>query len=190
MLMEFTITVLPQEKQFVCQPGETILNASIRANINISYGCRQGLCGSCVGSIISGQTHYLSEPIAVQGISHNQILFCQAIPLTNVTIKLDQSRSDKSDEIKSVSARIKTVETKQKIISMGLQISAIDEFEMQSLDGFLILSNSNKYWIVIQEINKTDNITNIKFDSAPAIKKARFKSNDIIKLQGPYRSIS
>jgi ferredoxin len=188
--MEFTITLLSQDRQFPCQPGETILNAAIRSNVNISYGCRQGLCGSCLGSLVKGQSHYISKPIAAQGLSGNQLLFCQAIPLTNVTIEMARSRSDNNDEVKTVSARIKTVQYLEQYISLGLQISVNDEIEIGSSDGFIIFSNSAKYWIVVQEIIKTNNISNIKFEQTFDVKKAGFKSNNLIKLQGPYRSFS
>jgi ferredoxin len=183
--MEFAITVLPKHRTFFCQPGETILNAAIRANINISYGCRQGLCGSCEGSLIKGQTYYPSEPMAAKGLKNNQILFCRAIPLTNISIEPNQSRRDTDCEIKTVSARIKTIE---QFTSMGLQISVNDEIEIKSSDGLIVLGNSDKYWIVIQEVTRAGNVTTIKFEAHSNIKKTRFKPNDLIKLQGPYRS--
>ncbi|OYY81230.1 MAG: CDP-6-deoxy-delta-3,4-glucoseen reductase, partial [Methylophilales bacterium 16-45-9] len=64
--------------------------SAIEAGFNIPYGCRNGACGSCKGTILSGEVDYgdyarsaLSEDEKEQG----KALFCCARPLSDLTIE-------------------------------------------------------------------------------------------------------
>jgi ferredoxin len=46
------------EASFEVFPGETILEAAIRADIDIPYSCRSGTCRTCLSKVESGEiTH-------------------------------------------------------------------------------------------------------------------------------------
>jgi CDP-4-dehydro-6-deoxyglucose reductase len=57
--MSFQITVQSSSnsnltKTFDCQAGETLLDAALRAQIVLPYGCKNGACGSCKGKVLQG----------------------------------------------------------------------------------------------------------------------------------------
>jgi CDP-4-dehydro-6-deoxyglucose reductase len=69
---------------------ETVLESAIEAGFNIPYGCRNGACGSCKGTILSGEVDYgdyarsaLTEDEKAAG----KALFCCAKPLSDLTIE-------------------------------------------------------------------------------------------------------
>jgi CDP-4-dehydro-6-deoxyglucose reductase len=82
---------LPEGDQFACPADQPILNAAHAADILISYSCRSGQCGSCLGQVIAGDTSYpdgiplaTSESEARAG----RVLFCSAYAVSDLVIEL------------------------------------------------------------------------------------------------------
>ena len=89
--MSFLITVSPGGDQFDCPQHTTILAAALKANMLISYGCRNGQCGSCQGRVVEGKIEYpqgLPDAISESDSARGEALFCSACPLTDLTIEL------------------------------------------------------------------------------------------------------
>jgi ferredoxin len=49
------------EATFEVLPGETILEAAIRADIDIPYSCRSGTCRTCLSKVESGEIRHDPE---------------------------------------------------------------------------------------------------------------------------------
>lgn len=78
-----------------CRPGETVLDALLRENINIPHGCKAGVCQSCVVQSLDAK-----PPEKAQGTlkdtlkSSGHFLACQCHPEQSMTLKLsNQSTS-------------------------------------------------------------------------------------------------
>ena len=52
------VTIQPSGISFDVEPGETILEAAERADIDFPFRCRQGVCTSCVCKTVSGEVSY------------------------------------------------------------------------------------------------------------------------------------
>lgn len=88
--MSYQITIKPSGHVYQAKAYETVLESAIEAGFNIPYGCRNGACGSCKGTILSGEVDYgeyarsaLTEDEKQQGMA----LFCCARPLSDLTIE-------------------------------------------------------------------------------------------------------
>ena len=88
--MTYQITIQPSGHTCSAKVYETVLESAIEAGFNIPYGCRNGACGSCKGTILSGEVDYgdyarsaLSEEEKAAG----KALFCCARPLSDLTIE-------------------------------------------------------------------------------------------------------
>lgn len=87
----FTLTI--EQNNFACQPDETVLDALLRENINLSFACKKGTCHSCMVR----STDVTPPPSAQSGlkntlIKQNYFLACQCYPEQDMHIKLpDQS---------------------------------------------------------------------------------------------------
>jgi len=88
--MTYQITIQSSGHSYSGKASETVLESAIGAGFNIPYGCRNGACGSCKGTILSGEVDYgdyaesaLSETEKAAG----KALFCCARPLTDLTIE-------------------------------------------------------------------------------------------------------
>ncbi|MGP0061049.1 MAG: 1,2-phenylacetyl-CoA epoxidase subunit PaaE [Beijerinckiaceae bacterium] len=81
-----------QRKEIPVAEGEAVLDAALRAGIDLPYACKGGMCCSCRAKLVGGQAemdvNYSLEPWELDA---GFILTCQAHPLTErVTIDYDQ----------------------------------------------------------------------------------------------------
>jgi CDP-4-dehydro-6-deoxyglucose reductase len=82
---------MPTGEQFDCLAQESILAAAHAANILISYSCRSGQCGSCLGKLLSGEIEYpkgLPDALGEQRYAAGYALFCSARAASDLVIEL------------------------------------------------------------------------------------------------------
>ena len=68
-----------------------MLTAAHAANILISYSCRSGQCGSCLGRLLEGEVNYPSgqpDALSEQQMADGYALFCSAYPVSDLIIEL------------------------------------------------------------------------------------------------------
>jgi tetrachlorobenzoquinone reductase len=51
---EFTVVLAKSGGEIAVRRGETILEALLNANIDVSYSCEQGVCGACEVRFLCG----------------------------------------------------------------------------------------------------------------------------------------
>jgi CDP-4-dehydro-6-deoxyglucose reductase, E3 len=80
--MSFQITLQPGSHSFPCEADQTVLDAALKAGFLLPYGCRNGACGSCKGSVAAGTIDWgnyaggvLSDGEKAQG----KALFCKTM---------------------------------------------------------------------------------------------------------------
>jgi len=89
----YQVTVLPGGERFGCAANQPLLNAAHAANILISYSCRGGRCGSCLGRVVDGEVVYpggLPEALSEAQQASGFALFCSAYALSDLSIELLQ----------------------------------------------------------------------------------------------------
>jgi CDP-4-dehydro-6-deoxyglucose reductase len=89
----YQVTVKPSGESFDCPAHKSILNAAHAADILISYSCRSGQCGSCLGKVLRGKVEYfggLPDAISEQEVTEGYVLFCSAFAVSDLTIELIQ----------------------------------------------------------------------------------------------------
>jgi CDP-4-dehydro-6-deoxyglucose reductase len=95
--MAFLITLQNTDQPFFAKAYDTILDSAVSAGHNIPYGCRNGTCGSCKGTILAGSVDY--GDYAQNALTENEkaagkALFCCARPLSDLTIQCRESLPD------------------------------------------------------------------------------------------------
>jgi CDP-4-dehydro-6-deoxyglucose reductase len=88
--MTYQITIQPSGHSYTAKAYETVLESAIGAGFNIPYGCRNGACGSCKGSILSGEVDYgdyAASALTEAEKAAGKALFCCSRPLTDLTIE-------------------------------------------------------------------------------------------------------
>lgn len=94
--MSFTVRIEPSGHAFSVEREETLLDAALRQNVGLPYGCRNGACGSCVGTLVEGEVSYPSgKTTALDGQPESACLLCQAVPRSDVrcrVVELEQAQ--------------------------------------------------------------------------------------------------
>ena len=98
--MSFTVQVKPSGHQFTTRGGESILDAAERQGIQLPYGCRNGLCGSCSGTLLSGSLNYPEEVEEDELSAHDEgyCLPCKAVATSDVVIHIKEVETEKQSE--------------------------------------------------------------------------------------------
>jgi CDP-4-dehydro-6-deoxyglucose reductase len=107
--MGFQVSVQPSQHSFQAQPEETILDAALRHGLCLPYGCRDGVCGSCRGKVLSGQVAHgkatldaLSEADRRSG----NALFCCAMACSDLVIESREVTSVADIPVRTLPARV------------------------------------------------------------------------------------
>jgi NAD(P)H-flavin reductase/ferredoxin len=93
---EFHVMVHPDNRIVATQPGETLLDAALRDEIPFPFDCRNGGCGVCKCSILSGRVDYgiyQSTALSKDEIAAGKALACCATPLSDVEIEYVPQRA-------------------------------------------------------------------------------------------------
>lgn len=88
--MSHQVTIQPSGRVFTVPDGETILSAAIDAGINLPYGCRNGTCGACKGTVLSGTVDFgshQSNALSDAEKSAGRALFCCATAESDLSIE-------------------------------------------------------------------------------------------------------
>ncbi len=109
--MSFKIKVVPSNHQFSAGADESILDAAERQGIVLPYGCRNGLCGTCAGTLLSGAVSYPDGmEDSLEGRPDDQCLPCQARPASDVTLQIHEVESEKEIEVRTLPCKVSQVE--------------------------------------------------------------------------------
>ncbi len=113
--MSSSVTLLPGQQVISVNDRESILDAALRAGINLPHSCKGGHCASCRARILSGSVRYPSEVppgITPQEQAEGYALLCQARPASaELTIEVRQTHAPTADtQVRSIPCRIEHME--------------------------------------------------------------------------------
>lgn len=111
--MTLQITIQPSGHVFACDADETVLQAAMRADLMIPYGCRNGACGTCKGRILDGDVDYgphQSSTLTDDEKRRGLALFCCARPKTDLVIEVREVRRAGDIQIKRLPCRIESID--------------------------------------------------------------------------------
>ena len=103
----FTVKIEPSGHSFPVARDETILDAALRHNIGLPYGCRNGNCGSCVASLVEGDVGYPDgNTDALEGAGADACLVCQAVPASDLVLRVREVESAAQIEVRTLPVRV------------------------------------------------------------------------------------
>ena len=107
------VTIQPSNHVFTVQAGETILDAALREGYVISYGCRNGACGTCKGKVLAGSVDYGTYQESALTDAEKRLgmaLFCQAKPLGDVVIQCREIGATRDIQVKTLPCRVQKMQ--------------------------------------------------------------------------------
>ncbi|MEW5965485.1 MAG: CDP-6-deoxy-delta-3,4-glucoseen reductase [Pseudomonadota bacterium] len=111
--MPYQVTIQPSGHRFTVDEDETLLEAALREGYALPYGCRNGACGACKGTVLAGQVDYGSySPNALKADEKAQgrALFCRAKPCSDMVIEVKEIGAAKDIVVKTLPCRVEKLE--------------------------------------------------------------------------------
>ena len=86
--MSHQISIEASDVSFACEPGQSVLDAALKAGIDLPYSCRKGVCGNCVGAIAQGDVAGVGgAAITNEACGPGQVLYCMCAPASDVVLR-------------------------------------------------------------------------------------------------------
>jgi len=106
--MSHRITVANTDISFSCASGTSLLDAAKQAGYEIPYSCRNGICGSCKGKVVSGEyrVNQAQHGLSAQEQAEGYALFCQAQPESDLEITVRSIARHDPDATKQLAAKL------------------------------------------------------------------------------------
>lgn len=111
--MPYQVIIQPSGHRFTVDEDETILEAALREGFALPYGCRNGACGACKGTVLAGQVDYgtysanaLKDDEKTQG----RALFCRAKPCSDVIIEVKEIGAARDIVVKTLPCRVEKLD--------------------------------------------------------------------------------
>lgn len=128
------VTLLPSQQVLSVEEGETILDAALRAGLNLPHSCKGGHCSSCRARIRDGKVSYLrGRPLGLLESEENEgyALLCQAhAASTDLSIEVREIRPPVAEvQVKSLPCRIERLQLlAPDVMSVFLRLPATEVF--------------------------------------------------------------
>ena len=195
--MSFKVTVPATGHTFIVEQGESVLEAALRQGIGLPYGCRNGACGKCAGELMSGDIEYAEElrSMALDEQQQGKTLFCQALPKSDLEIKVREITSGQDIEVKTLPCRVEAMELLTHDI-MKLELKLPETERLQFLAGQYIeflLKDGKRRAFSIANAPHDDRLIELHIRHVPDGQFGDYvfdgmKVKELLRLEGPLGS--
>jgi len=107
--MSNKVLLLPSNVEFFVQEEQTILDASLAANITLEYSCNNGQCGECKAILKSGVVNKKNHAADIK-LKEDQILTCMSYPSSDLVIQAEYVKELQNIKIKTVPAKVAAIQ--------------------------------------------------------------------------------
>jgi CDP-4-dehydro-6-deoxyglucose reductase, E3 len=129
------VRLVPEGRSFTVRRGQTVLDASLDAGLNLPHSCKSGHCTSCRARLVSGEIEYpRGRPV---GITESEsgaglVLLCQAHARSPLVIEARRIASVADVEIKTLPCRIeRLVRLSPDVMQVFLRLPAVEALAFQ-----------------------------------------------------------
>ncbi len=133
--MSFKVKIARSGHEFEVAPDETVLDAAIRQDIGLPYGCRNGFCGACMATLVSGEVSYPEgEPDKLLDAPEDACLPCQAVPLSDLVLDVEEIETPEAIKPKVLPVKVARIDhLADDVLRLWLKLP--DEQRLQFLAG-------------------------------------------------------
>ena len=200
--MSYQVTLKTSGKQFTVNQDETILEAALRQNINLPYGCKNGACGSCKGKVVEGQvTHgqHSESAMSCADETGGATLFCCSHPQSDLLIEAREVQGAGDIAIRKVPCRVNAISRHGSDVAiLKLQLPASERFQFlagQYLE-FLLKDGQRRAYSIANapeqegplELHIRHLPGGLFTDFVFGAKDPALKEKDILRFEGPLGS--
>lgn len=114
--MSYKITVKPSGHSFEAEPSETLLQAGLRAGLNLTHNCANGSCGECRARLLSGAVaphHHFDYHFTELEKQQGWFLMCSCQAAADVVVEAHESGTAAEIAEQQIHAKVSRVERLQ-----------------------------------------------------------------------------
>lgn len=191
--MSFNVRTEPGGHAFDVEPGESLLAAALHHGVGLPYGCRNGQCGSCAAKLLQGDVAYPNGmPEALLGQPAGICLTCQAVPESDLVIKVAEVQTAAEVDVRTLPCRVVGKEQlNHDVVRLYLKLpdnQRLQFFAGQYLD--FILRDGRKRAFSIANAPHDDDLIELHVRHVPGGEFTDFvfdsmKEKTILRIQAP-----
>jgi CDP-4-dehydro-6-deoxyglucose reductase len=202
--MPFQVTVRPSGHTFEVDADETILAAALRQGVGLPYGCKNGACGSCKGSVTDGtfvQGEHADRALSRQEALEGKALFCCTNATSDLTIVCREVQGAGDIPVRKMPVRVTSMtRLATDVMALRLQLPATER--MQFLAGqyveFILRDGKRRSYSIASAPHEEGPLelhirhmpggvfTDYVFGARPD--QTAMKERDILRFEGPLGS--
>jgi CDP-4-dehydro-6-deoxyglucose reductase len=141
------IKVQPGGQSFSADEHETILEAGLRQDIGLAYGCRNGACGACRGKVVSGSVTvqgHSEQTLTAEDQAQGYTLLCCAHAHGDVTIEATVVGSPGENPVKTLPCRVESIEKVHDVAILRLKLPVSERLQFRAGQYIDILLKDGK----------------------------------------------
>jgi CDP-4-dehydro-6-deoxyglucose reductase, E3 len=132
---EHRVRVEPMGRTLLAQSAQPVLEAALRAGLNLPHSCKSGHCGSCRARLVNGAIHYPNgRPLGLSAAEEASgfVLLCQARADTDLVVEARQIANVADVEIKTLPCRIERLtQLAPDVMQVMLRLPAVEPLRFQ-----------------------------------------------------------
>ncbi len=132
---EHSVRVEPMGRTLQVQSAQPVLEAALRAGLNLPHSCKSGHCGSCRARLVNGAIHYPNgRPLGLSAAEEASgfVLLCQARADTDLVVEARQIANVADVEIKTLPCRIERLtHLAPDVMQVMLRLPAVEPLRFQ-----------------------------------------------------------
>ena len=129
------VTVSKSGRSFRVDRGQAVLDAALRAGLNLPHSCKSGNCGSCRARLVEGEVRYPNgAPLGLSDaeIADGLILLCQARAESDLSIETFEAAAPEEVLVKRLPSRIeRIVPLAHDVAAVYLRLPAAERFDFK-----------------------------------------------------------
>jgi CDP-4-dehydro-6-deoxyglucose reductase len=129
------VTVSNSGRSFSVERDQSVLDAALRAGLNLPHSCKSGNCGSCRARLLGGEVRYPHGPplgISDAELADGLVLLCQARAATDLSIEIVEAALPEEVAVKRLPSRIERIVPKaHDVVAVYLKLPAAERFDFQ-----------------------------------------------------------
>ena len=124
------VIIQPTGRRLSVEDEESVLDAALRAGLNLSHSCKGGNCAACRARLLAGRVHYPEgRPAGLSAEEESQgfVLLCRARPLEALTVEALEVRRSEEIKVKRLPCRVeKMSKLCHDVMALYLRLPAVE----------------------------------------------------------------
>lgn len=196
--MSFKINVEPSGHAFEAASDLSLLQSALDQGVLLPYGCRNGACGACKGSVRQGQVDpgtYQDSALSAEELAAGKVLLCCAKPLSDLTIECKEAKCVGEIVPKTLPARVqKMALLAPDVMEIHLKLPASERLQFVAGQYIeILLKDGRRRAFSLANAPHDDEVLQLHVRRVPGgvFTEQVFtsmKEKDILRLNGPHGS--